>query len=255
MALFTLTSASGAFGVTTLSVGLAVTWPRPVVLVEADPSGGSAILAGYCTGVARPGLSELVLAQRHHQLADELSSRLFPLADSNASLLPGLRSQQQAVSLLGVWDSLLDALRELEARTGVDVVVDAGRLGMVGSPEPLIGESDVTAVVTGTGLPELARVRSWLPRLQQGSLGEVRLVIAGRVRPYTAAEVTKTLGVPVIGEVAWDPDAARWWSHGEPQRRFDRSPLGRSVVSIGEALRALSPRANGARPDRAEAER
>ncbi|MEA5119429.1 MAG: hypothetical protein VB036_17680, partial [Propionicimonas sp.] len=47
----------------------------------------------------------------------------------------------QAASLLGVWDSLLDALRGLEVDTGVDIVVDAGRLGMVGSPEPLISES------------------------------------------------------------------------------------------------------------------
>lgn len=254
MAVFTLASASGAVGVTTLSVGLALTWPRPVVLVEADPSGGSAIMAGYCTGVARPGLSELVLAHRHHQLADELPSRLFPLGDSNASLLPGLRSQQQAASLLGVWDSLLDALRELETRTGTDVVVDAGRLGMVGSPEPFLSESDVTALVTGTGLPELARVRSWLPRLQQESMGEVRLVIAGRVRPYTAAEVAKTLGVPVIGQVTW-ADAARWWSHGEPQRHFDRSPLRRSVESIGEALRAVVPRASEVATDRAVADR
>ena len=255
MALFALTSAAGGSGVTTLAVGLALTWPRPVVLVEADPAGGSAILAGYCTGVARPGLSELVLAQHHQQLGEELSSRLFPLANSNASLLPGLRSQHQARSLVGVWDSLLDALRDLELRTGVDVVVDAGRLGMAGSPEPLISESDVAVVVTGTGLPELARVRSWVARLQEGSLGEVRLVAAGRVRQYSTAEVAKTLGVPMIGEVAWDPDAARWWSHGEPQRRFDRSPLARSVLAIGEALRALAWGVDELRPDKAEAQR
>lgn len=242
MSLFTLASVSGSFGVTTLSVGLALTWPRPVVLVEADPSGGSAILAGYCTGLARPGLSELVLAHRHHQLAAELPSRLFPLADSQASLLPGLRSHQQAASLLGVWDALLDALRDLEATTGVDIVVDAGRLGMVGSPEPLVAESDLTLVVTGTGLPELARVRSWVPRLQEGASGEVRLVVAGRARSYSTSEISRTLGVPVLGEVAWDADAARWWSHGEPQRRFDRSPLGRSVRTVGEAMRALVPR-------------
>ena len=240
MPLFTLAS-SGSSGLTTLSVGLALTWPRPVVLVEADPSGGSAVLAGYCTGLARPGLSELVLAHRHHQLAAELPSRLFPLADSNASLLPGLRSHQQAASLLGVWDALLSALRDLEADTGVDIVVDAGRLGMLGSPEPLIADADVTLVLTGTGLPELARLRTWLPLLQQGASGEVRLAVGGRVRPYTTAEVTKTLGVPVVGEVAWDPDAARWWSHGEPHRRFDRSPLLRSVQALGESLRALAP--------------
>jgi hypothetical protein len=245
MALFTVTSVSGSLGVTTLCVGLALTWPRPVVLVEADPSGGSAILAGYCTGLARPGLSELVLAHRHHQLASELPSRLFPLADSSASLLPGLRSHQQAVSLLGVWDALLDALRELESTTGVDVIVDAGRLGIMGSPEPLIRESEVTLVLTGTGLPELARVRSWVPQLQEAAVGEVRLVIAGRVRPYSASEITKTLGLAVVGEVAWDPEAARWWSHGEPQRHFDRSPLSRTVVALGEALRALAPREEG----------
>jgi hypothetical protein len=242
MALFTLTSASGSLGVTTLCVGLALTWPRPVVLVEADPSGGSAILAGYCAGLARPGLSELVLAHRHHQLASEMPSRLFPLADSNASLLPGLRSHQQTASLLGVWDALLDALRELEATTGVDAILDAGRLGMVGSPEPLISESEVTLVLTGTGLPELARVRSWVPQLQEAAVGEVRLAIAGRVRPYNASEITKTLGIAVVGEVAWDPEAARWWSHGEPHRRFDRSPLNRTVMGLGEALRALAPR-------------
>ena len=79
-------------------------------------------------------------------------------------------------------------------------------------------------------------------------MGDVRLVIAGPARRYSTSEVTKTLGVPVVGEVAWDPDAARWWSHGEPQRRFDRSPLPRSVVALGESLRALAPRTEDALP-------
>ena len=42
----TLTSARGGTGVTTAAVGLAAVWPRPVLLVEADPCGYSAILAG-----------------------------------------------------------------------------------------------------------------------------------------------------------------------------------------------------------------
>ncbi len=41
--IITLVSASGAPGVTTTAIGLAVRWPRPVVLVEADPKGGSGI--------------------------------------------------------------------------------------------------------------------------------------------------------------------------------------------------------------------
>ena len=99
-------------------------------------------------------------------------------------------------------------------------------------------------------------MRSWPPGLQEGSLGDVRLVIAGPARRYSTSEVTKTLGVPVLGEVAWDPDAARWWSHGEPQRRFDRSPLPRSVVALGESLRDFAPRTEDALPrTRAEADR
>ena len=57
MALIVLTSAAGSPGVTTTAVGLALTWPRPVLLVEADPTGGSAVLAGYfrAAPAIRPG--------------------------------------------------------------------------------------------------------------------------------------------------------------------------------------------------------
>ena len=254
MGMFTVASVTGGPWVTTTALGLALSWPRPVVLVEADPSGGSPMLAGYCGGLARPGLSELVLAHRHHQLAEELPARLFPLAGSSASLLPGLRAHQQAASILGVWDALLDALRDLEAREGVDVLVDAGRLGMVGSPEALVAESDVTAVFTGSGLPELAGLRPWLPSLRQSPAKDV-LVLTGRVRPYSAAEVVAGMGgVPVVGEVPWDPEAARWLSHGERERTgggwfgrrrpFERSALARSIVRLGESLRALAPRSD-----------
>ena len=44
MAVITLCSASGAPGVTTMSVALAMNWPRPVLLVEADPR---VFLVGY----------------------------------------------------------------------------------------------------------------------------------------------------------------------------------------------------------------
>lgn len=50
MALVTLVSAAGSPGVTTTGLGLALCWPRPVVLVEADPAGSSALAAGYFRG-------------------------------------------------------------------------------------------------------------------------------------------------------------------------------------------------------------
>lgn len=45
MAVITVTSANGAPGVTTTALALALAWPRPCLLVEADVAGGSSILA------------------------------------------------------------------------------------------------------------------------------------------------------------------------------------------------------------------
>ena len=66
MSLIVLTSASGSPGVTTTALGLALGWPRPAVLVEADPTGGSAIAAGYLRGEVVPpeAMIDLALAQQ-----------------------------------------------------------------------------------------------------------------------------------------------------------------------------------------------
>ena len=47
--IISVTSAA-ADGATTTAVGMALTWPRACWLVEADPAGGSAVLAGYLGG-------------------------------------------------------------------------------------------------------------------------------------------------------------------------------------------------------------
>ena len=48
MAIVCLASASGSPGVTTTAVGMAFSWPRPVLLVEADPTGGSGSFRDSC---------------------------------------------------------------------------------------------------------------------------------------------------------------------------------------------------------------
>ena len=66
MAVIALGSAAGSPGVTTSALGLALTWPRPVLLIEADPTGGSAMLAGFFRGTTphTAGLIDLAWAQR-----------------------------------------------------------------------------------------------------------------------------------------------------------------------------------------------
>ncbi|MEA5117950.1 MAG: hypothetical protein VB036_10075, partial [Propionicimonas sp.] len=112
MAIFTLASASGSPGVTTTALGLALVWPRPVLLVEADPTGGSALLAGYWRGqLDHVGLLDLVMAERHGVLAHALPRMQLAIDGTEAAVLVGIKSHDQAVSLVRLWDPLLGLLQ------------------------------------------------------------------------------------------------------------------------------------------------
>ena len=52
------------------------------------------------------------------------------------------------------------ALADLDSN-GQDVIVDVGRLGLVGSPQVLLNEADLTLLLTRGTLPALAAARSW----------------------------------------------------------------------------------------------
>ncbi|MDC5698066.1 hypothetical protein OO014_12425 [Intrasporangium calvum] len=244
-----LTSASGSPGATTTAVGLALAWPRPVVLVEADPTGGSPILAGYFRGTVAParGLIDLALAHRDDHVEAALPGTLMPIPDParehQAWLLPGIRSHAQARSLTHVWEPLRRAFHALE-RTGQDVIVDAGRLGLTGSPDPLIRGADLTLLTVRTDLVSLSGAKSWAQTLRDdvetdGATGTLGLLLVGDRRPYAAADVAKVLGLPVASAIAWDPPAAAVFSHGaSPPRRFESSPLVRSLHAARAAIQA-----------------
>jgi hypothetical protein len=79
MALVCVTAAHGAPGVTTLALLAAGSWPRPAVVVEADPSGG-ALAVRYGLG-RTPGLADLAAAVDTHASVSALWS--------SAQSLPG----------------------------------------------------------------------------------------------------------------------------------------------------------------------
>lgn len=250
MAIITLTSASGSPGVTTTALGLAMVWPRPVLLVEADPTGGSALLAGYWRGqVDHVGLLDLVLAERHGVLADALPRMQFAVEGGDASLLVGTKSHEQAGSLARLWDPLLGVLQNL---SGQDVIVDAGRLGLDGSPRSLLTYSDVTLLLTLSSLRPLAAARSWAATLAADVVPghEVKIVIVGEGRKYRAREVARTLGLPVAGSIEWDPRRAEVFADGAPypvprfggeqaaNRAFEQSGYVRSLRALAAALQS-----------------
>ena len=239
MALIVLCSASGSPGVTASALGLALAWSRPVLVVEADPTGGSAVFAGYLRAESAPtdSLIDVALASRHGQLTEAIARATMRMPgppESMVSLLPGTRAHGQARSLLPLWDPLAAEFKALEV-TGQDVMVDAGRLGLSGSPEPVLYAADLTLLVTRSDLVSLSAARSWADTLRAGfervgatpSLG---VLLVGEGRPYSAREVRKVLHIPVTASLAWDPQAADVFAKGaKAPRKFDSSQLVRSL--------------------------
>lgn len=225
MAVIVLGSASGSPGVTTTALGLALVWPRPVLLVDADPVGGSAVLAGYFRGtVADAGaMVNLILAQRDGHLSEELPEALIRVPKSQVSLLPGPKSHAQAGSLIDLWGPLAWEFRALEA-TGQDVIVDVGRLGMTYSPGALIDAADLAVLVTRSDLPALSASRQWASEWAQASADgsgptSAGVAVVGPGRPYAVGEVSKALAAAVLGVVVWDPQSAQVLSLGSQPRR------------------------------------
>lgn len=210
---------------TTTALGLALGWPRPALLVEADPTGGSAIAAGYLRGSIVPpeAMIDLALSQHADGVLEALPRVSQHLPGSPTRWVPGTRSHEQARSLVPLWEPLATALRALDA-TGQDVIVDAGRLGLFGSPEPLLVSADLALLVTRTDMVSLSGARSWAETLRErfaraGASMALGVVLVGEGQPFRAREVESVLQVPVVTTVAWDPQSAAVLSNGaEPPR-------------------------------------
>lgn len=252
MAVLALTSAKGSPGTTTTALALTLLWPRPVVLVEADVVGGSSLLAGYLRGAISPHARSLLgLASAHRQgrLAEQLWHHTVPLDQAgDRHLVPTIADPVQAPSLAPVWAPLGTALSSLE-RSGVDVIVDAGRLGTVHGPDALLQAADLVLLTTRTQLPSVAAARLRVDQLREqrpdagGDRDGLGLLLVGEGRPYTGKEVAEAVGLPIGASIAWDPAAAEVISIGAPRpRRWEQSPLLRTTETAVTAVRELIAR-------------
>jgi len=74
-------------------------------------------------------------------------------------------------------------------------------------------------------------------RLGADARGRLGLIVVGEGRPYAAGEIAKALSTTVVGTIADDRPSAAHLSDGRPRhRRFDSSPLMRSVTDAGARL-------------------
>lgn len=212
-------------------------WPRPVLIVEADPRGSSGLLAGFLGGMREyeTGLVELALSPL--DISDALRDAVRPLA-GDVSFVAGTRSHTQAAGLKDLWEPLSEALADLE-KTGTDVIVDAGPLGFPGSPEALLTMVDLTLIVTRTHLPAVVAARSWTEAMRASAptWQQPGLVLVGEGQPYTAREITKVLGLPVVASIADDADSAAVYHRAATaNRKFATSPFIRSMRAAAEAI-------------------
>ncbi|MBA8793600.1 hypothetical protein FHX74_001205 [Friedmanniella endophytica] len=242
---------------TTLALGLALTWPRSVILVDADPSASQAVLAGFLGGQVRTGKGLLRVAEGHRDrrpLREVVSDQTVPLADDPATsrrLLPGFVRPGNAALFEPVWPELAETFVRF-GDSGIDVVVDLGRLGAGGVPQALLERADVCALVTRSSLRALAAARWHGTQLAEqarlaggGDLAGV--VVIGEGRPYRSAEIAALLGLPVLSTVPDDPEsAAALVDGGRRSRRFDTAPLPRALPHVGAELQARI----GSRSDR-----
>lgn len=241
-------SAKGAPGVTTTAVALTLVWPRPVLLVEADPAGGD-LLAGYLAGATPSGggLLGLALAARRGPIDApgvlERSQSLDSAGDRRVLVMPTDSTQARpvaesidrlAATVTSVADSDDPAVRR-------DVLVDLGRLSS-GTPAAwLAAPTDLLLVLEPTlrGASAARSTLTWLLERRPDAC-RVAAVLTGH-GPYGAAEIGDALGISVAGAIAHDPAAARVLCGEAPTSRgFDRSRLIRSARSLADALAATA---------------
>jgi hypothetical protein len=223
-------------GVTTAMLACASVWPGRVLLVEASEDGGA--LAARFGLPVEPGLTTLAAVSRHTSngdgpaglLADHVQS--LPGTDRIDALI-GPPSLEPAQALLRTAAGRLAGMVD---EAPADVLIDAGRLP--GSPlaGPLLARADRLALVVRPRLEELTALAHRLPHLT-GLGPPVQVLLVGD-RPYGPGEVADTLGVPVLGVLADDPDAADALAAAGPLRRLGRSALLRSASGIVDELTA-----------------
>jgi len=248
MAILILTSTGGAPGVTTLAVGLALTWPRPVLLVDCDPGAHQAIMAGYLAGQASNGKGLLRVAEAHRDrrpLREVVIDQSLALTEGDGDrrlFLPGFTKAGSAGHFGGVWEDLADTFVRL-ADVDFDVIVDAGRLGPYGLPPQLLERCALTALVLRSSLRAVMSARVHLPALRDdarsttAAQAKLGLVLVAEGRPYGRTEVANALNVPVVASLPDDPVTAGHLSDGRPRhRKFDSAPLVRSLRSAAGTL-------------------
>lgn len=235
--LIAVCSLKGSPGATTWSVAMAAGWPAPgvPVLVECDPSGGS--LAARFGLPAAPGLASLTAAARQDPSADLLWRHTQQLTDRLPLVVapPGADYARAALTtMIDARRGSVSVLRAACARPGAVVIADCGRLDGASCAVTVAREADRVLLLVRPRADELSHLAAGLSMVDLWAMRPGLLLVGPG---YSAAEVTKELGIPVLAQIPHDERGARALC-GLPGRRQGpaRSALGRTARDVARGL-------------------
>ena len=258
MAIHLLTSVTGSPGVTTTALAWTRHAAKPTLLIEADMTGGSPILAGPFRGEVPPSKSILSLAEfQPQEMAEQIWWHTLTLPDtSDRHVLTTVSSPAQARALRTAWSPIAQAISEVATETGTDIVIDYGRLTTRDAAEPLLHIADIILVLvpaTMAGVNAAKRALGPL-REQVAASGSPRRVTAVPVvaaaghprwraglaaRPWDGSTIGKILEpVEMLHPVRYDPDAAAVYSAGTVRPFGGTRAYTASVVELANAADA-----------------
>jgi hypothetical protein len=230
-------SAKGSPGATTAMLALALTWPRPTVLIEADLAGGD-LRAGFLQTKAPAARDLLGFALATRRGPANVADFALAVEDGSVWVVPGLTDPSQREAVLAVWPQVVASANGV----GRDVFLDAGRLdsgwSLVSGAQP-----SVILLVLAPTLAGVDRAYPIANRLRDASAdgqGAARLgLLAVGDGPYSPSELAAALELPVLGVLPADDRGAQALSAGRIDQRSLFLRAARGVAS--ELARSIDP--------------
>lgn len=241
-----LTSGKAAPGVTTATWALALAWPRPLLVVDADPAGGdmaAGLLAGRVS--AERGLLSWSAAARRGVTATAAAGLLPAHAVEvperpGVWFVPGFTNATQGSSFTEqTWERLALTLAGSGSALGRDALVDLGRIVGTRAPWPVLRAADRVLVAARPSVRSVHASRDVLTRLRYelGDLSTVSALVTGD-GPYRPGEVAAALEIPLGGCLPGERRAAAALSDGAAiqARALRGSPLLRAATALARTL-------------------
>ena len=199
MTVIAITEAAGTSAATTTALGLAITWPGGVVLVELDPSGGD--LASWLDLSESRGIMTLAASPSSHDETG-LTTHAQQTAGGLPVIVAPMRSTEAAVAV----PAAAARLTNLVGQSDITIIVDLGRFNAAVLPcdEMLV----VVRQSPDSPHATVARIERTAEVVKRATASApTRLLVVGDV-PYRPDDIARHLGIALAGTIALDPTGA-----------------------------------------------